>query len=139
MLPLLLPEVGEAVNHAALEATVQLTLEVREIEKLPDKAGTAWVAGVTARVGAAWVTVTVRVSPPPVKVSIPVLAAAVVFPVKLAVTVPSLLPEVGEAVNQVALEATAQAKFEVRAIAKFPAIAETDWVAGDTVKIGGAA
>jgi hypothetical protein len=109
------------------------------MEKLPDKAGTAWVAELTARAGVAWVIVTVRVSPPPVKVSIPVLAAAVVFPVKLAVTVPLLLPDVGVAVSHAALELTVQAILEVRAIAKLPAIGETDWVAGDTVKIGGAA
>ena len=134
-----MPDDGEVVSHAALEEAVQLTLEVREIAKLPDKAGTAWVAGVTARVGAAWVTVTVRVSPPPVKVSIPVLAAAVVFPVKLAVTVPLLLPEVGEAVNHAELEATVQAILAVSATWKFPAAAENACEVGDTVKIGGVA
>jgi len=138
MLPLLLPDVGEVVSHTALEETVQLTLEVSVIEKLPDKAGTAWVAGVTTRVGAAWLTVTVRVSPPPVKVSIPVLADPV-FPVKLAVTVPLLLPEVGEAVNHAALEATVQAILAVSATWKFPAAAENACVVGDTVKIGGVA
>jgi hypothetical protein len=105
---------------------------------LPANGLTGLVVGVTVRFGAAWLTVTVRVRPPPVKVSIPVLADPV-FPVKLAVTVPSLLPEVGVAVNQAALELSVQAILEVRVIAKFPAIGETDWVAGDTVKTGGVA
>ena len=138
MLPLLLPEVGEVVNHIALEETVQFTLEVSVMVTLPANGLTGLVVGVTVKFGAAWLTVTVRVSPPPVKVSTPVLADPV-FPVKLAVTVPLLLPEVGEAVSQAALELTVQAMLEVSVIAKFPAIGETDWVAGDTVNTGGGA
>lgn len=139
MLPLLLPEVGEVVNHTALEETVQFTLEVRVMVTLPANGLTGLVVGVTVRFGAAWLTVTVRVRPPPLNVRIPVLVAAPVFPVKLAVTVPLLLPEVGVAVSQAALELTVQAMLEVSVIAKFPAIGETDWVAGDTVNTGGGA
>jgi len=71
------PEVGEVVNHTALEATVQLMLEVSAMAKLPAAAVRVEVVGLTVNVGAAWVTVTVLLMPFPENVSLPVRAAPV--------------------------------------------------------------
>lgn len=65
------------VNHPTLEATVQLMLEVSVMAKLPSAAVRVEVVGLTVNVGAAWVTVTVRLIPPPEKVSVPVRAEPV--------------------------------------------------------------
>jgi hypothetical protein len=76
---LLLPEVGFTVSQASLELTVQGTLEVRVMAKLPAAALGASVVGDTVSIGATCVTVTVRVIPPPVKVNIPLRELASVF------------------------------------------------------------
>ena len=49
----------------------------------------------------AWVTATMRVSPPPVTVTVPVRLVVPVFAVALTVKLPLLLPLVGEALSQV--------------------------------------
>ena len=67
-------------------------------------AASASVVADTVRVLAvvpACVTSIVRVSPPPVTVTVPVRLAAAVFAVALIVTVALLLPDVGERVSQV--------------------------------------
>ena len=60
-----------------MELTVHATLDVKVMAKLPSNGDTLCVVGVTAKFGVAWVTVTVRVSPFPLKVRIPVRAAPV--------------------------------------------------------------
>lgn len=65
------------VNHPAFEVTVQLMLEVSVMAKLPSAAVRVEVVGLTVNVGAAWVTVTVRLIPFPEKVSVPVRAEPV--------------------------------------------------------------
>jgi hypothetical protein len=52
-------------------------LEVSVMAKLPSAAVRVEVVGFTANVGAAWVTVTVRLIPFPEKVSVPVRAEPV--------------------------------------------------------------
>jgi hypothetical protein len=103
--------------------------------KLPAAALGVEVVGVTAKVGAAWVTVTVRVIPLPVRVSIPVRNAPV-LPVQLAVTVALPDPLAVEAVNHKALEVTVQLMLDVTVIAKLPSAAVRDEVVGLTVNVG---
>ena len=135
-MPLLLPDVGLVVNHAAFEVTVQEMLELTVMLKLPAVLVTDWVAGVTlSEAGAAWVIVAVRVIPPPVKVKVPVRAAPVLV-VKLAATVPLLLPEFGLMVSHAALELTVQATLDVTVMFALPAWEETDWLVGATVRLG---
>lgn len=137
-MPLLLPDVGLVVNHAAFEVTVQEMLELTVMLKLPAVLVTDWVVGVTlSEAGAAWAIVAVRVIPPPVKVSVPVRAVPVLA-VKLAVTVPLLLPEFGLMVSQVALELTVQATLDVTLMFAVPAWKETAWLVGATVRLGAA-
>lgn len=94
--------------------------------KVPAAVPTDWVIGVTlSEAGAAWVIVAVRVMPPPVKVKVPVRAAPVLA-VKLAVTVPLLVPEVGLRVSQAALDVTVQATLDVTVMFEAPAKALTD-------------
>ncbi len=123
---LLLPDVELVLNQAAFELIVQAILELTVMLKLPAAVPTAWVLGVTeSEAGAAWVIVAVRVIPPPVKVKVPVRAAPVLA-VKLAATVPLLLPEIGLRVSQATLELTLQATLEVRVMFALPAREETD-------------
>jgi hypothetical protein len=84
------------------------------------------------------VIVAVRVIPPPEKVKVPVRAAPVLV-VKLAVTVPLLLPELGLMVSQATLELTLQATLEVTVMFALPAWEETDWLEGATVRLGATA
>ena len=74
---LLLPELTVVVNQAALELTVQATFEVSAVVKVPAAEVRAWFSGLTDKIVPPCVTVTVRVNPPPVMVSIPVRAATV--------------------------------------------------------------
>ena len=54
-----------------------------------------------------------RVSPPPVTVTVPLRAAVPVFAVALTVKLPLLVPLVGEAVSQLWLSVTVQLTFAV--------------------------
>ena len=61
----------------------------------------------------ACVTATVRVSPPPVTVTVPVRLVVPVFAVALTRKLPLLLPEATEIVSQLWLSVTVQPTFEV--------------------------
>ena len=136
---LLLPDVELVVSHATLELIVQAILELTVMLNLPAAVPTAWVLGVTvSEAGAAWVIVAVRVMPLPVKVKVPVRAVPVLA-VKLATTVPLLLPEFGLMVSHAALELTLQATLEVTLMFAVPAWEVTDWLVGATERLGATA
>jgi hypothetical protein len=83
------------------------------------------------------VTVTVRVIPLPVKVSMPVRNAPV-LPVLLAVTVVFPVPLAVVVVNHPAFEVTVQLMLEVSVMAKLPSAAVRVEVVGLTVNVGAA-
>jgi hypothetical protein len=86
-----------------LSVTVQPTFDVivSVAEDAADASETA--VGETVRLlddGADCVTAIVRVSPPPVTVTVPLRAVVPVFAVTLTVKLPLLVPLVGDAVSQ---------------------------------------
>jgi hypothetical protein len=94
--------------------------------------------GVTERVGAAWVTVTITgVSPVTVTVILATLEEVVVFCVNVAVIEPLPVPE-GVTVHHDWLLETAHAELEMTVKEVVPAAAVTGWFEGVTESVGAA-
>ena len=114
MVPFPVPEVVTVHQPWLLEA-VHAAFEVTLKGVVPAAAATFWFEGVTDRVGAAWVTVTTTaVRPGVVTVTFAMRCEAVLFSVKVAVILPSPVPE-GVTVHQVWLLEAVHVELEVTA------------------------
>ena len=103
-LPLLLPLVGEALSQVWSSVTVQLTFAVTlTADEAAAEANDNEVCDSVRllAVGAACVTATVRVRPPPVIVTVPVRLVVLVLAVVLTVKLPLFAPLVGDALSHV--------------------------------------
>ncbi len=137
-LPLLAPLAGVTVSQVWLSVAVQLTFAVTAPVAVEAAEANERAVGVTVRllaVGAACVTAIVRVSPPPVTVTVPVRAAVPVLAVTLTETLPLLLPLTGEAVIHVWLSVTVQLTFAVTATGDDEAPEANDSAVGETVRL----
>ena len=110
------------------------------IENVPDVAPDASASDVVETVSVlavvpACVTETVRVSPPPVTVTVPVRLVLPVFAVALTVKLPLLLPLVGEALSQVWSSVTVQLTFAVTLTADEDAAEASDSAVCDSVRL----
>ena len=92
--------------------------------------------GVGADEAAAWVTVTVWVSDPAVKVTVAVRAVVAVLAPMVSVTLPLLTPLAAESVTHAAEEAAVHDWFEVIAMDFVPPVATSLIVLGVAVNVG---
>ena len=116
---------GVTVHHVWLLVAVQAEFEVTVKGVVPGVAVTTCVEGVTASVGAAWVTVTTTgVTPLTVTVMLAVLWASVVFCEYVAISVPLPVPD-GVTVHHDWLLVAVHAKPVVTLNEAVPAAAET--------------
>ena len=134
------PLAGETVSHAASALALQLMLELTVKPALPELAEKMRLVVDAVKMAAAadWVTVTLRVMPPPVMDNVPLRGVVVVLAATVTVTVVSLAPLAGDAESQGASSLTLQLKFEVIPKVEEPAPAPNESETGATVSTAAA-
>jgi hypothetical protein len=128
------PEAGETDSQDWSERAIQVAVEVTVIDVLAASLPGCHMVDEMVSVCAGWVTVTVRIRPPPVKVTVPVRSAPVVLAAHRTVTVRVPAKAVaGETVSQVAEAELVQVMLAVNVTVPLPAAGPAARLAGLTV------